>query len=378
MIVRHGTRNPSVTNIEDMKNKLPKIQQLILENENLPNDNIKNRDLDLFRKWRTRLDIDDETKLTHEGEEEMLLLAERMQNRFPDIFNEVYSNTTYKFRYTYSQRTKKSALYFAAGLFGKHTAKEVWFPEPLKKDPILRFYKLCDKWRQEIKAKEKDTGQYKKFAAGFEMTDVIRNVNKRLGLQDEIDLGDIYVMYITCGFETAWNKQSKSPWCSVFSEEDFKVLEYMEDLKYYWVDGYGHELTYQQACPAFGDMISHLDISNQYPKATIYFTHSGTLLKMLAHMGLYKDQEALRSTNYNKMTNRKWRTSLIDAFGTNLAFVLFNCNGNQEILTLHQENIVRLPPCPDSDLCDYNKILDYYSHSLKKCDFTAMCNKTDD
>lgn len=38
----------------------------------------------------------DETKLTHEGEEEMLLLAERMQNRFPDVFDDVYSNTTYK------------------------------------------------------------------------------------------------------------------------------------------------------------------------------------------------------------------------------------------------------------------------------------------
>ncbi|KAJ8931673.1 hypothetical protein NQ314_015389 [Rhamnusium bicolor] len=57
---------------------------------------IKNRDLDLFQKWKIKLDVVDEQKLTHEGEEEMLLLAERMQSRFPGIFDNVYSNTSYK------------------------------------------------------------------------------------------------------------------------------------------------------------------------------------------------------------------------------------------------------------------------------------------
>lgn len=39
-----------------------------------------------------------------------------------------------------------------------------------------------------------------------------------------------------------------------------KVLEYAEDLKYYWQDGYGHELTYRQACPAFRDMFNFLTL----------------------------------------------------------------------------------------------------------------------
>lgn len=59
---------------------------------------IKNRDLDLFRKWKISIDIDDDRKLTHEGEEEMLLLAERMQSRFPEIFDSAYSNTSYRVR----------------------------------------------------------------------------------------------------------------------------------------------------------------------------------------------------------------------------------------------------------------------------------------
>lgn len=68
-------------------------------------------------------------------------------------------------------------------------------------------------------------------------------------------LGDVHTMYMTCAFETAWNKRRRSPWCSPFTLDDFKVMEYAEDLKYFWVDGYGHELTYKQACPAFNDMM---------------------------------------------------------------------------------------------------------------------------
>lgn len=65
-------------------------------------------------------------------------------------------------------------------------------------------------------------------------------------------------MYTTCAFETAWNRKIKSPWCAPFDIESIKVMEYAEDLKYYWVDGYGYDLTHKQACPAFKDMLNHL------------------------------------------------------------------------------------------------------------------------
>lgn len=100
-------------------------------------------------------------------------------------------------------------------------------------------------------------------------------------------------------------------------------MEYAEDLKYYWVDGYGYELTYKQACPAFNDMIQFLENKDDYPTAALYFTHSGTLLKMLGHLGLYHDNAPLLHTEYDKNLNRKFVVSKIDPFANNLAFVSF-------------------------------------------------------
>lgn len=57
------------------------------------------------------------------------------------------------------------------------------------------------------------------------------------------------------------------------------------------------------------------------PPNTFYFTHSGTILKLLSHLGLYKDPQPLTADSFSKP--RLWKTSKIDAFGSNLAFILY-------------------------------------------------------
>lgn len=57
-----------------------------------------NKDLELFRNWKITVAPENDRKLTPEGEQEMLLLAERMQTRFPELFENAYSNATYTVR----------------------------------------------------------------------------------------------------------------------------------------------------------------------------------------------------------------------------------------------------------------------------------------
>lgn len=368
MVVRHGTRNPSAAFIEKMNDRLPEIQNLILNNNPEPTQHLRHSDLYAFQKWRTKLRTSDEKKLTHEGEDEMLELAERMQARFPNILRPVYSNTSYYFRYTATHRTKASATFFAAGLFGRQVVKDVWFPKPIKNDPILRFYKLCPRWQQEVKNNPAALSERKRFEESEHMLNIISSVNKMLNLEDELDLDDIYLMYLTCSFETAWNKKKKSPWCSVFSTKTVGGLEFAEDLKYYYRDGYGYEVTYKQACRMLDDAISYFENKLEYPKATVYFTHSGTLLKLLAHLGLYKDQEPLKHTHYSN-NSHQWRVSKIDAFGSNLAFVLYKCPSKYKIAVFHQETLMKLPN--GEEFTDFSKFKKLYK---SECAFNEMCS----
>uniref|UniRef100_A0A1B6E9P5 Multiple inositol polyphosphate phosphatase 1 n=3 Tax=Clastoptera arizonana TaxID=38151 RepID=A0A1B6E9P5_9HEMI len=302
----------------------------------------------------------------------MVDMAERFQLRFSELLPERYSNLTFKFRHTATQRTEASAHYFTTGLFGRYTANHVWYPQALDKDPILRFYKLCDKWRHEVDDNPNSLNELAKFKKTNDAVEMTKRVSRRLGLDEVLPYNDVHSMYIACTFETAWTPRIPSPWCSLFTKEDLEVLEYSEDLKYFWVDGYGYEINYKQACPAIGDMIQHLT-NTTLPKAVFYFTHSGTLLKVLSFLNLYNDNKKLTADNFRQNKDRKWRVSKIDVFGTNLAFILYRCGDGDKVLTMHQERPVTLPGCPQGELCPLSRILELYGNSVHSCKFNEMC-----
>lgn len=193
-------------------------------------------------------------------------------------------------------------------------------------------------------------------------------------------------MYTVCAFETAWHRPRhdsgskssyESVWCNFFDVAALEALEFFEDLEYYWNDGYGYELTHRIACPAIADMFAAISSSEETRQrranATLYFTHSGTLLKLLAHLGLARDNKPL--THKHFASERLWRTSQIDAFATNLAFLRYDCDkGKPQVLVLHQERVVRLPGCPqDKDLCPLATLRRIYANSVDHCDREKMC-----
>lgn len=51
--------------------------------------------IDSLKTWEPSVSPDEIKYLTHEGEEEMLLLGERFQHRFPKLLPEEYSNKSY-------------------------------------------------------------------------------------------------------------------------------------------------------------------------------------------------------------------------------------------------------------------------------------------
>ncbi|KAL9878587.1 multiple inositol polyphosphate phosphatase 1-like [Glossina fuscipes] len=208
------------------------------------------------------------------------------------------------------------------------------------------------------------------------MLAALKNVQRKIQ-QFDISVNDVRLIYTICAFETAWNRHKEaSVWCQLLDKNSLEILEFAEDLEYYWNDGYGYNLTYRIACPTVQDMFKHIEPQSSLPNATFYFTHSGTLLKLMAHLGLYKDSSPLTYKNFNKK-QRAWRTSLIDSFATNLAFVLYECeNSKPMILTMHQERVVYIPGCPrNSDLCSLQTIRQLFAASVENCDFTKICSK---
>ncbi|KAK2579147.1 hypothetical protein KPH14_001317 [Odynerus spinipes] len=377
LIFRHGTRYPGVKYVSRMIKDLPELQKIILNNYEKNKTKLSPDDISNLANWKVKFTEDDTMHLYEEGKNEMIDLGERYQSRFYDIMPETYDNKSYKFKYTATQRTEESAKHFAAGLFGWYNSQNVWYPQAEYKDPVLRFYKLCTRWRNEVDKNPSASIEKEKFLKSNVFESTVKSVSKKIGHQ--VDPETVHLMYIICAFETAWYKDEDSPWCRLFSLHDFKVLEFADDIEYYWIDGYGHKLTYEQACVALKDMF-HFFSDDDGSLVSAYFTHSGTILKLLARLGIAKDTHPLTHNSFSvHADNRAWRTTYIDAFATNIAFILYNCTEQgPSILFMHQERVAYLPNCPKNMPCPMSTMRDLYPYRDDECQFEAMCNSQED
>ncbi|CAL1684595.1 unnamed protein product [Lasius platythorax] len=375
LILRHGTRYPGKKYIPRMINDLPQLQRIILENYENNITSLSADDAALFKKWKLSITQRNMMKLAVEGENEMIDLGERYQARFPSLMPEAYNNQTYRFRYTSTQRTEESAKHFAVGLFGWHNSQNIWYPAPIYRDPVIRFYKACPRWRQEVDKNSNTTLEKTKFLDSKIVKDMLNNIKKRIG--HNIDYEIAHLMYTMCAFETAWNQSMVSPWCKIFSLNDFKIFEYAEDLELYWIDGYGYPLTYEQACSALKDMFNFFG-SKEGPTTTAYFTHSGTILKLLALLGVAKDTHPLMHDSFIlHKDKRAWRSSIIDTFASNMAFILYDCESQgPSILFMLQERPLYLPGCPNDMPCPIFIMKAAYPDRDEECQFDTMCRMT--
>ncbi|KAI5630776.1 histidine phosphatase superfamily (branch 2) domain-containing protein [Phthorimaea operculella] len=369
--------------------------------------NLTTEQISKLKEWSANLDADQQKFLTREGQDEMVQLAERMQKRFPNVVKNKYSNESFLFRYTATQRAQQSARYFTIGLFDHKKSQDVLFEPATKVDPVLRFYKHCDKWQKQVKKNQSTYMEQRAFGHSRQMNNTLESVSKRLGLEYVLSLESVILMYKICGFESSWNRHHMSPWCYGFDKDSAEVcfffffflgmgsmfsgpgtvkttpdylvgsegspgaenLEYYHDLQHYWMDGYGYDLTYRQACLSIKNMFETFR-NKTGPNATFYFAHSGTILKVFAHLQLFKPATPLRADVIQR--DRAWKTSHIDCFAANLAFVLFKCKDGNHVLTLHQEKIIKLPMC-EKELCPLEHLVQHFHESIYNCDYSDMC-----
>jgi len=358
---RHGAKNPCEATLAKLKQRLPEIQTLV--NKGKPE--MTPSDAEKIEKWRApRARQTEADRLSREGKKDMYKLAERMKARFPEVFPEKITNETYKLKATPEKRTMDSGTNFVKGLTTARNVR-VTVEMAADSDPVLRSYKSCARYQAAVD--NATSSEYQKFKSSEIFMSAVKNVSIRLGVsENDITADDVELMYKSCGYEFG---RRRNAWCAAFDFETIKVMEYLSDLSLYEKSGYAHEITEQQSCATLRDLFLTFDNATA-PNATLYFTNSGAVVKLITALGLYKDSQ-LKSAEMDD--NRQWRSSKIDPFGNNLAFVSFRCGETDKVMLMHNERVVRLPACPEEDMCDLNTLKDFYKNALSNCDLKKIC-----
>ena len=418
MVIRHGSRYPGSHRVKKMKELLEKINRFFPSNSTF-------RYNGLTLPWSIPPDILNSAskEMSALGSEEMYFIAKRFLARFPSVLKHGYSNTNYSFVATDKLRSSQSATAFAQGLFEGtgHLGLAKFRPVAVKSsgsyddDVVLRIFEACTKW-QKITAKR--NSEYRKFLNGPEMRRVARDIAKRLGLTKKITLRPDMVleMFLMCAFGIQTDSADSS-WCAVFEEADFKVVEYLSDLKLYWDRSYGRKINYKMACPLYVEITDTFEsfLKQGKPHGIFRFAHTGTLIPLLTMLGLYNDSVPPRADNFNQQANRTFRVSELVPMSGNVAFVLYkckrdsakvknestgdvkeksNCKGKcremgtemgensiegafhaseMKVQLLVNEAAVPIPACGGKMYCSVQQFLSYYSHIKENCDIKKIC-----
>ena len=149
---------------------------------------------------------------------------------------------------------------------------------------------------------------------------------------------DIYGMMEMCGFEIL--ARGTSPWCDVFTKEEWLEFEYARDLLHYYRAGPGN---------MFGALMGWLwlnatqSLMANYSSRDVYFSfvHDGDIIPALATLGIFNEPPGKEELPTDRVaTGRKWRTSDVVPMGGRLMFERIRCEIDAE--ALEKEYAVRL------------------------------------
>ncbi|KAF7285493.1 hypothetical protein GWI33_010591 [Rhynchophorus ferrugineus] len=384
---RHGTRLPKAPKIEKLRN-LQDFKDDILKNyeerKSYPTiGKLCFDDYNLLRRWRWNdsITIDNAASLTQQGINELRLLARRYRSKFPQLFNQPYDQQSYYFQYTESDRTHDSYQSYIEGLFN-HDYYQV-HANTVGNDLLLKPYKNCKEWQEKVANNPDSDLEYRTFLESKEYEDMAKQISRRLGFRYTLNSSLIQDIYDMCRFDKAWQVEQPSAWCTAFTKEHLKLLEYGEDLKEYYITGYGNKLVENIGCGIVQDLYRKFERTVQgYPdgnKVTALFTHAATMEAVYSTMGIAQDPNGLKADNYKQQQRRMWRTSLINPFAANLVAVLYQCqtsnqpqNNFKVMFFLNEVPIEEFLGC-SVGLCDWSIFENRFQKLVEMCNVDAFC-----
>lgn len=327
MLSRHATRWPQPTELNDIW-ATDRLHGEIRSNYDQGKTSLCASDIELIRNWQFDPNITHEFAyyLSEAGWNEMEGLGQRFQAAFPTIFSS-YSPNDYLFHSnTLEQPTRLSLHAFADGLFGVNANEQIEFEELTSPDYILRAYEHCPLY-QEIVA---NISEQVEFREGPEYQEMTSQVSGKLGFHASHALrnSEVDIFALICKYEQIWDLNSTAPLCGAFSVANRQVIEYYEDLEFYYRNGPGRteyrRLFENLACFNMQDLMRFLQSNDVNDHKARIFNGGITILPMmLTILGTFDTDEPLTRHNFAQQSGRVWKAGIVMPMAGNLVAIRY-------------------------------------------------------
>lgn len=332
---------------------------------------------------------------------------------FYDPVLNVYENGTQRpipvLRATTQSRIQTSARAWAAGFFGVYGDDPARSPNFESSDDV---YKLV--LQEEAPGRNNTLAGYfscpnannasyvtgnKRMLewANIYMADAAVRLQKLLPGYENLTAVDAFYMQQICTHETAVYS-TLSPFCSYFTEKEWRGFEYSHDLNFFGSASYGCAVGAAEGAgwlyellgrlehrlitvPQNGVNVTFTNSEDKFPlDQTIYLdmSHDSVIVSVLTALGLDFMNEHLSSTKI--LAPRQFIISRITPFGARLYVEVIDCEEDEELSVRLKLNNRVLPlsglkycAANKSGLCPYDKFIASIKYALDVVDFDETC-----
>ncbi|KAL2820058.1 histidine phosphatase superfamily [Aspergillus granulosus] len=195
---------------------------------------------------------------------------------------------------------------------------------------------------------------------------------------------EVFSMQEMCGFEIL--VRGSSPWCDVFTREDWENFEYARDLVHYYRAGPGNKYAGAMGWLWLNATATLLRRGPEAGSLFFSFVHDGDIAPFLAALDIMQDLKydpELPVTH--RVTDHIWRTSSVMPMGGRTILERMTCSttnhgaetGEQEFIRVNiNDKIMPLPYCnsgPGSS-CPLKEFIDHVARrKLEVGDFGEVC-----
>ncbi|OUZ99161.1 Histidine phosphatase superfamily [Macleaya cordata] len=378
LVARHGTRSPTKKRMRELDRLASHLEMLVndakheAEKGNLSLEKIPAWLWGWLSPWKGK---QRGGELISKGEDELYHLGIRIRERFMDLFNEEYHPDVFTIKATQVPRASASAVAFGMGLFsergslgpGKHRAFSV-ISESRASDLLLRFYDICETYKQYRENREPAVGKLKE--------PILDQISSALVSRYQLNFTrqDVASLWFLCKQEASLLDITDQA-CGLFTPSEVSLLEWTDDLEVFILKGYGKSINYRMGLPLLQDVVQSMEQAiraseehndpGTYEKARLRFAHAETVVPFSCLLGLFLEEAELARLKHEQPLElppkppqeRNWRGNVVAPFAGNNMLVLYTCPTNNTskyfVQVMHNEVPVPLLGCDGSDFCPF-------------------------
>ncbi|KAK6204533.1 secreted acid phosphatase [Scheffersomyces amazonensis] len=292
--------------------------------------------------------------------------------KYNDLF--AANTTTLPIFTSNSGRVYQTSNYFARGFLGDQFNQGV----------NVRFNILnesaslgANSLTPSIGCKTYNTGANASLIAEYNTTAYLQPiVNRLVGQNPGLNLttSDVQSLFSWCAYEI--NVRGESPFCTLFTNEEFVRNSYHTDLSNYYSVGPGHNFTATIGAPFLNASLALLKNDSAENKIWLSFSHDSDLERFHAALGILEPTTPL-PTSYIPFPNPYVHSSIVPQ-AARIYTEKYQCSNTSYVRYIVNDAVIPIPGCNAGPglSCEFSEFEKYIEGRIGHLNFTDTCELT--